>query len=587
MAGEIKTVFTYNLDGATTDFNIPFEYLARKFVVVTLIGVDRKVLVLNSDYRFATKTTISLFKAWGAADGYQQIEIRRYTSATERLVDFTDGSILRAYDLNIAQLQTIHVAEEARDLTADTIGVNNDGDLDARGRRIVNIADAKVDSDAVSLRQVKNMSQGAWQSRNEAEQFKNEAKGFKDEAKTSSDKAATSEANSANSAAKAKEWATSDSEVESGLYSSKHYAGLTANDRAAAFQSKEAAERARHDAQQAQQHAANSQAAAATSAQDAFKEAERAKTEADKLGGWNTMASNIDAERTVEYAEEGGMYSEGLAAFKSPTLSYANHLLKINGSKVAGAPELHTVCGSWRDPSSANPDAFFELYQVDKSTGKRMNAYRVDFKSPDKWGEGTTWGNIAQHVWSGHSFKFNQGAGSTDTAVLSAPRFNATTGNNGFNIQASSGQSCYYLGTRAGANLFYVGVGSAGTDDTSFYNYKHSTVLNLQKDQVQINKNLQIGATGRVHSDGNVFGSKWGNQWLDAYIKNNYVINLRLSSPKNIEIGNAKGWATWPSGYVATAFNRRGEYGGILQVQGRLLQCGLGNGTWRTVTYVG
>lgn len=162
MANVIKTVLTYPLDGSTTDFNIPFEYLARKFVVVTLLGVDRRVLTLPTDYRFATRTVIATNKAWGPADGYTQIEIRRVTSATERLVDFTDGSILRAYDLNVAQIQTMHVAEEARNMTADTIGVNNDGHLDARGRRIVNLAYATSDHDAVPLRQIKDREFSAW-----------------------------------------------------------------------------------------------------------------------------------------------------------------------------------------------------------------------------------------------------------------------------------------------------------------------------------------------------------------------------------------------------------------------------------------
>lgn len=162
MANVIKTVLTYPLDGSTTDFNIPFEYLARKFVVVTLLGVDRRVLTLTADYRFATRTVIATNKAWGPADGYTQIEIRRVTSATERLVDFTDGSILRAYDLNVAQIQTMHVAEEARNMTADTIGVNNDGHLDARGRRIVNLAYATSDYDAVPLKQIKERESSAW-----------------------------------------------------------------------------------------------------------------------------------------------------------------------------------------------------------------------------------------------------------------------------------------------------------------------------------------------------------------------------------------------------------------------------------------
>lgn len=195
MANVIKTVLTYQLDGSTRDFNIPFEYLARKFVVVTLIGVDRKVLTINADYRFATRITISLTKAWGPADGYTTIELRRVTSTTDRLVDFTDGSILRAYDLNVAQIQTMHVAEEARDLTADTIGVNNDGHLDARGRRIVNLANAVDDRDAVPFGQLKTMNQNSWQARNEALQFRNEAETFRNQAEGFKTESGTNAAN--------------------------------------------------------------------------------------------------------------------------------------------------------------------------------------------------------------------------------------------------------------------------------------------------------------------------------------------------------------------------------------------------------
>lgn len=191
MANVIKTVLTYPLDGSTTDFNIPFEYLARKFVVVTLLGVDRRVLMVTTDYRFATRTVIATNKAWGPADGYTQIEIRRVTSATERLVDFTDGSILRAYDLNVAQLQTMHVAEEARNMTADTIGVNNDGHLDARGRRIVNVANAIDDRDVVPFGQLKVMNQSSWVARNETLQFRNAAEQFCNESKANRDATAT------------------------------------------------------------------------------------------------------------------------------------------------------------------------------------------------------------------------------------------------------------------------------------------------------------------------------------------------------------------------------------------------------------
>ncbi|HGH5981068.1 TPA: phage tail fiber protein, partial [Kluyvera georgiana] len=138
---QINTVYTYDLDGVTTQFNVPFEYLSRNFVVVTLVGQDRKVLVNNTDFIFTTASTIRTLKVWGSADGYQYIEVRRETSATDRLVDFQNGSILRATDLNVSSIQSMHIAEEARDLVGTTMGVDLDGNLDARGKRITNVVD--------------------------------------------------------------------------------------------------------------------------------------------------------------------------------------------------------------------------------------------------------------------------------------------------------------------------------------------------------------------------------------------------------------------------------------------------------------
>ena len=278
MATNIKTVMTYQLNGATTDFAIPFEYLARKFVQVTLIGVDRKVLVLNQVYRFATKALISTTRAWGPADGYQLIEIRRYTSATERLVDFTDGSILRAYDLNISQIQTLHVAEEARDLTAATIGVNNDGNLDARGRRIVNVVDGVDDGDAISVGQVKRMNQNSWQASNEAQWFRNEAEGFRNQAATSKQAAANSESQSWNHSERSRTFA----EASQG---SANYAGQSATN----------ASNSAGSAKTSENNSAASASASAASAVSSKNEADRAKWEADKLGNMNQLSESIES----------------------------------------------------------------------------------------------------------------------------------------------------------------------------------------------------------------------------------------------------------------------------------------------------
>lgn len=167
-----KTIVVYPINGQT-EFTIPFEFLARKFVVVTLLGVDRLPLVLNTDYRFVSVNRIQLLSP--VPDGYPNIELRRLTSATDRLVDFHDGSILRAYDLNLAQIQTMHVAEEARDLTADNIGVNDNGDLDARNRKIVNLANGTEPNDAVNLGQLRQFDTSTANNADRAEDAKNRA----------------------------------------------------------------------------------------------------------------------------------------------------------------------------------------------------------------------------------------------------------------------------------------------------------------------------------------------------------------------------------------------------------------------------
>ena len=311
MATTIKTIMTYPLDGSTTDFNIPFEYLARKFVRVTLIGVNRKELILNQDYRFATKATISTTRAFGPAGGYTLIEIRRFTSATDRLVDFTDGSILRAYDLNISQVQTLHVAEEARDLTADTIGVNSDGDLDARGRRIVNVADGKNDGDDINFGQVRHWNDSALNSANRAKQEADHATARANDANNSENASASSASASASSAELAKQWAVKETAVEPNLESSRTYAIHSMLYR---NEVKDAADRVKTseaNAKDSESNAKNSAAAAKVSETNAKASEARAITEASKLGNMNAFAAAIESVTGNAVKMKGAVSSPG------------------------------------------------------------------------------------------------------------------------------------------------------------------------------------------------------------------------------------------------------------------------------------
>ncbi|QJD54635.1 non-contractile tail fiber protein [Pseudomonas phage MR1] len=359
MATTPKTVRTYPINSVARDFPIPFEYLARKFVVVTLIGATRRELILNTDYRFSTATMITTTKAWGPSDNFTLIEIRRLTSATERLVDFADGSILRAYDLNTSQVQSLHIAEEARDLTADTIGVNNDGQLDARARRIVNVADAIDDGDAVNLRMQKvwagsalNQAQaaansaiaanvGAENSRNSASQSAQYAANAaqSDAQATSQRNEATRQANlsaASQTRAKASEdaasvWASypEDQLVSDTRYSSLHYSRKSAA-----------------SAQASGQYSVNAQGSAGQAAQSvvaAQAQADRAKSEADKLGNFNGLAG------TLEYTSGNNVGFKGDVGLKGNVLVQNDGDSNVIFQKANGAHKFRLTADTNSD----------------------------------------------------------------------------------------------------------------------------------------------------------------------------------------------------------------------------------------------
>lgn len=142
-----STIYSYNLTGGRV-FPVAFEYLARRFVRVTLVGSSRRELQLNVDYRFISKTEIETTIAWTQGE-YQTIEIRRVTSATDRLVNFTDGSILRSQDLNISQIQAIHIAEEGRDVAENSLQANGI-QWDALGLPIKNVGYPALPTDAAN-----------------------------------------------------------------------------------------------------------------------------------------------------------------------------------------------------------------------------------------------------------------------------------------------------------------------------------------------------------------------------------------------------------------------------------------------------
>lgn len=175
-----STIANYQGNGSTTDFSVPFDYLAKKFVKVTVdsrekLGGDYGDT--TKDYFFVDKTTIRFNTA--PASG-AEIIIRRYTSATDRIVSFKDASVLKAKDLDASSIQTIHIAEEGRDIINDALIVDKEGNWDAKSRKITNVNDPENDQDAMTLGYYKQDINKTLEYKEEAKQWANKTDGSVD-----------------------------------------------------------------------------------------------------------------------------------------------------------------------------------------------------------------------------------------------------------------------------------------------------------------------------------------------------------------------------------------------------------------------
>lgn len=333
-ANVLRTIFTYSLNGLGP-YPIAFDYLARKFVQVTLLGADRKLLVLGTDYRFVSTTSIQLLKA--APAGYNQIEVRRYTSAQDRLVDFQDGSILRATDLNVSQVQTMHIAEEGRDVAGNTLGVDSGGNLDARLRRMVNLLDGVQDGDAVTIRQMKSWSESALHQADRAKAQADASAASASDASASAASASGSQVSSKSSEDLAKKWAANPkgSLVDANNYSAMHYA-LTAGESASAASGfRTNAEAAASQAANSAGQAVSSATAAKNAESGAAVSADKAKTEADKLTNMNDFAAAIN---TVSATNHDVSMKSAVSAqsFAIEDASFSNVLWRTTSDSANG-----------------------------------------------------------------------------------------------------------------------------------------------------------------------------------------------------------------------------------------------------------
>lgn len=143
MAQEYKALVKYQ--GGETTYTFPFLYLRKKFVKVRYQKPDGTFE--NLEYAKDYNVEELKVKLEGAGSSEDNIIIYRQTP-TDMLIDYVDATILKAYDLNVNQIQLLHILEEQQDRTLGY--ATGEFVFDAYDQRIQNVADPVNDKDAVN-----------------------------------------------------------------------------------------------------------------------------------------------------------------------------------------------------------------------------------------------------------------------------------------------------------------------------------------------------------------------------------------------------------------------------------------------------
>jgi len=126
---------TYTGNGSLTSFSVSFPYIEQAHVIVTVDGVTK---TSGSDYSFSNASTIAFSSA---PANNAVIKFTRSTNRNARLVDYQDGSTITEAILDQDGNQSFFMAQEAIDITENTIGLDGSDQWDANNKKIVNVTD--------------------------------------------------------------------------------------------------------------------------------------------------------------------------------------------------------------------------------------------------------------------------------------------------------------------------------------------------------------------------------------------------------------------------------------------------------------
>ena len=151
-----NTYVDYTGDGNETSFAYTFAVLSGRQQDHIIVGVDDSTttggkfeVVDPADYTIDASAGTITFDT--APESGARIRIRRDSDSSTLLVDFKNGTVLPERDLDLAYLHNLFLNEEIEEGSGkNTLVKNSDGNYDADGVRIVNLADPEDPQDAVT-----------------------------------------------------------------------------------------------------------------------------------------------------------------------------------------------------------------------------------------------------------------------------------------------------------------------------------------------------------------------------------------------------------------------------------------------------
>lgn len=297
IAIKLATSITYTADGSQTNFSVPFDYLRPSFVHVAVNDAE-------VSEGFTISNRMVMFDAAPAKDAV--VRIYRNTPTT-RLVSWADASILKAIDMTIAEVQQLHILEEASDWskTNSIVLDEESGVWQGRKCRVSNVADPTEAQDVVTKNYLENTEDSFVQRMNtiktQTEQFANTAGNNKDSAYKSAQSASTSAASAAESARLAEGYKTAAETAKSNasLYAAN---AKTSADNAGA--SKEAAQSAATTASNFASDARNSAGEAKTYKDNAKTYMDNAKNYSENV---NVFVPSVSMEGVLSWTNKAGL----------------------------------------------------------------------------------------------------------------------------------------------------------------------------------------------------------------------------------------------------------------------------------------